>query len=159
MTPEERRFLAAARRAVLATVAAGGVPRLVPVCFVVLDFPGGLAVYTPLDEKPKRTHDVRGLARVRDILARADVTLLVDRWSEDWSELAWVRVYGTARLLEPNADGREEHGTAVAALRLKYPQYARQRIHERPLIAVRVTRVVSWSATHGADPSSGAPTG
>jgi uncharacterized pyridoxamine 5'-phosphate oxidase family protein len=48
LTAGERVFLAEARRAVLATIAPDGRPRLVPICFV-LD-PGRPILYTPLDE-------------------------------------------------------------------------------------------------------------
>ena len=96
LTPAERELLATARRATLATTAADGRPRLVPVCFVILDD----VVWTPLDEKPKVVDDLRSLARVRDILDRPGVSLLVDRWSEDWSELAWLRIHGRATVVD-----------------------------------------------------------
>ena len=62
------------------------------------------------------------LARVRDIAADPRVTILVDRWDEDWTRLAWLRAEGRATLLDPGAD--TEHAAVVAALRAKYPQYA-----------------------------------
>jgi len=66
---EQRRFLAAGRSATLATLATDGRPRLVPICFVVAadDASGRPRLYSPLDEKPKRTDDPRALARVRDL--------------------------------------------------------------------------------------------
>ena len=135
LTADQLAFLAAARTATLATIAPDGSPRLVPVCFVVRD---GTDLYVPLDEKPKRTDDPRDLARVRDILERPAVALLVDRWSEDWSELGWLRIRGDASLVEP-ADEPAEHAAVVAELRAKYPQYASHRLEERPLIRIRVT--------------------
>ena len=60
------------------------------------------------------------LARVRDMLARPAVTLLVDRWDEDWSRLGWVRIDGRAAIVEPGPG----HAAAIDALRAKYPQYA-----------------------------------
>jgi PPOX class probable F420-dependent enzyme len=142
LTADELAFLAAARTATLATIAPDGWPRLVPVCFVVRE---GIDVYVPLDEKPKRTDDPRDLARVRDLRARPDVALLVHRWSEDWSELGWLRLRGTASLVEP-ADELDEHAAVVAELRAKYPQYASHRLEERPLIRVRVTGASSWGS-------------
>jgi coenzyme F420-0:L-glutamate ligase/coenzyme F420-1:gamma-L-glutamate ligase len=143
-----RAFLADRRTATLATVAPSGQPRLVPVCFVLdrdraTDQPTWL--YSPLDEKPKRSSDVRDLARVRDIRARPGVTLLFERWSEDWSRLAWLRARGTATLLEP-ADDAETHAAVVASLRAKYPQYREQRIETLPMIRVAIDETVSWSA-------------
>jgi PPOX class probable F420-dependent enzyme len=140
-------FLGAARTATLATIAADGSPRLVPICYVVLGMMT-VVVYTPLDDKPKRVADVRDLARVRDILVRPDVGLLVHRWSEDWSKLGWLRLRGTAALLEP-ATNRDEHAAAVAALRSKYPQYATHGLETRPLIRIAVTGASSWGDLSG----------
>jgi len=83
---------------------------------------------------------------VRDILVMPDVALLVDRWSEDWSQLAWLRVYGTGQVLEPQPHEHAEHVAAVAALRLKYPQYESHALDTRPIIRVAIERVVSWGA-------------
>ena len=147
----EARFLAAARTATMATVAPDGRPRLVPICFVLspADRDGGpdrSVVYSPLDEKPKRSADARSLARVRDLLVLPEVTILAERWDEDWTRLAWLRAYGTAELLEPESRERSEHEAALAALREKYPQYREQRLEERPVIRILVTRTVSWGA-------------
>jgi PPOX class probable F420-dependent enzyme len=128
---------------VLATIADDGSARLVPVCFALLEWDGRIRLVTPLDEKPKRSADPHTLARVRDILARPAVTLLVDRWDEDWSRLAWVRIHGRARLVEP-ADG--EHAPALAALRARYPQYLAHDLERLPVISIEATRVVSWAA-------------
>jgi PPOX class probable F420-dependent enzyme len=100
-------------------------------------------LYTPIDQKPKQSADPLSLARVRDILARPRVAVLVDRWDEDWTRLGWVRLTGTAGLLEP---GHAEHPGAVAALRGKYPQYASQRLHEHVIIRVAIERATAWGA-------------
>ena len=147
LTAGQLAFLAAARTATLATTAPDGSPRLVPVCFVVRD---GTDLYVPLDEKPKRTDDPRDLARVRDILERPAVALLVHHWSENWSELGWLRIRGDASLFEP-ADDPSEHVAVVAELRAKYPQYASHRLEERPLIRIRTTGASSWGSL-GAGP-------
>ena len=143
LSTDQRAFLESARRAVLATIAPDGHPRLVPICFVVAGEPPIL--YTPIDDKPKRDDDPLALARVRDIAADPRVTILVDRWDEDWTRLAWLRAEGPATLLEPGA-GPEEHGAAVAALRAKYPQYETHRLEQRPVIRVTFERVISWGS-------------
>jgi PPOX class probable F420-dependent enzyme len=79
---------------------------------------------------------------VRDIATRPEVGLLVDRWSEDWSRLGWLRVDGSASLVEPGLD--PEHGDAVAALRAKYPQYASHALEGRPIIRIVIERARSW---------------
>jgi PPOX class probable F420-dependent enzyme len=141
LTETELAFLSGARRAVLATLDDGGLPRLVPICFVVSERPGPI-VYSPLDEKPKRIADPRELRRVRDIAARPEVALLVDRWSEDWNQLGWLRATGRAELVEPGPAA--DQAAVVAALRAKYPQYASQALESRPLIRITVTGVRSW---------------
>jgi PPOX class probable F420-dependent enzyme len=144
MQPDQRAFLDAARSATLATIAPDGVPRLVPVCFALVEA-GEPVIYTPLDDKPKRAVDPRNLARVRDILARPDVSILVERWSEDWSQLGWLRILGRASLLEPD-EAPAEHGAAVAALRARYPQYADHRLEDRPIIRIAVVATRSWGS-------------
>jgi PPOX class probable F420-dependent enzyme len=139
LSDPHRRFLTATRRAVLVTVAADGRPRPVPICFVLDD--DGPAVYTPLDDKPKRTDDPLALARVRDISADPRVSILADRWDEDWTRLAWLRADGRGALLMP---GPGEHARAVEALRATYPQYEAHRLDDRPLIRIDIERVTTW---------------
>jgi PPOX class probable F420-dependent enzyme len=142
-------FISERRTATLATISPSGRPRLVPICFVIeehaMDVPR-IHVWSPLDAKPKRSGDVRHLARVRDIAARPQVTLLFERWSEDWSRLAWSRADGLATLVEPTDDG-EAHRRAVEALRGKYPQYRDQPIDHLPMIRIAVTGTSRWQAT------------
>jgi PPOX class probable F420-dependent enzyme len=142
LTDDDRALLSAARRAVLATIAPDGRPRLVPICHAV--DPDRPVVFTPLDRKPKRGTDPMALGRVRDIAADSRVTLLVDRWDEDWSRLAWLRLDGRAAIVDPH-DPR--HPTIVAALRGRYPQYERQRLEDRPILEVVVEHVVRWSGS------------
>jgi PPOX class probable F420-dependent enzyme len=146
LSPVERSFLADSRTAVLATVPAAGPPRLVPICFVLLDGDPP-AIYTPLDEKPKAVADPHDLERVRDIVANPTVALLVDQWSEDWSWLGWLRLEGTASLVEPGSE--HAHGAAVDALRAKYPQYATHRLESRPINPIVVERARSWGNLGG----------
>jgi PPOX class probable F420-dependent enzyme len=137
----QRTFLASARRAVLATISPDGRARLVPICFS-LDAERPI-LYTPIDDKPKRADDPLALARVRDILADPRVTVLVDRWDEDWDRLGWLRAEGRAVVLQPAADPAE-HGAAVMTLRAKYRRYETHRLETRPLIRIRLERVTSW---------------
>ena len=140
-----RAFLEEARRLVLVTVAPSGLPRPVPVCFALAPPPLDV-LYTPLDDKPKRADDPRDLARVRDILARPRVAFLADRWGEDWSRLAWLRLEGDARLLEPGGAAAAERHTAATALRVRYPQYAGHALEGRPIIRVSIRRAVGWGS-------------
>ena len=138
LSAAQRAFLEAARRAVLATIAPDGRPRLVPICFS-LD-PERPILYTPIDDKPKATDDPAALARVRDIDRDPRVSVLVDRWTEDWSWLAWLRCTGSATVEPPSPD----HAEAISLLRARYPQYAEHRLERRPLIRIEIERVTTW---------------
>jgi PPOX class probable F420-dependent enzyme len=141
LTAVQRAFVQSVRRAVLTTITPDGHPRLVPICF---SFDEDRAVlWTPIDDKPKRTVEPLALARVRDLRADPRVTVLFDRWDEDWTRLAWLRAEGSAVVLEAEA-GSTERATAIAALRSRYPQYAGHRLESRPLIRISIERVTDW---------------
>ncbi|CAN5149448.1 hypothetical protein BH18CHL2_BH18CHL2_07540 [soil metagenome] len=107
-----------------------------PIVFVYED----PALYTPLDRKPKQHDDPRTLRRARDIEANGRVSVVVDRWDEDWSRLEWVRIDGTAEILEAG----DERDRAAAALSAKYPQYAELPLEGRPIVKVTAERVTEW---------------
>lgn len=144
LSAAQRAFIVAARRAVLATIGRAGRPRLVPICFS-LD-PERPVLYSPVDEKPKLSEDPLALARVRDIQADPRVTVLVDRWDEDWTRLGWLRGEGTAEIVMPRSPGPDgpAHTAAVAALRDRYRQYDGHNLEERPLIRIIVEHVTEW---------------
>ena len=124
-----RALIEAARRAVLATVDARGVPASVPICFALK----GAEIVTAVDHKPKGERELR---RVRNVRANPDVCVLFDRWDEDWRKLGWVQVYGSARIEPPR--------WAEAELVQRYPQYV-ERPPEGDVIVVTPSRVVWWS--------------
>ncbi len=145
-----RRFVASMRVARLATADANGAPHVVPVCYALL----GDNLYVTVDEKPKRS-DVRALRRLRNIAENPHIAVVVDRYDEDWSRLAWVMLRGRAEIL----DRGDEHDRAQAALRERYPQYRAMRIEPLPVIALRIGRVNAWGAlaAPGAASDAGAP--
>jgi PPOX class probable F420-dependent enzyme len=69
------------------------------------------------------------------------VTILVDHYDDDWSQLWWIRLRGSARVL----DEGEEREHALDLLVEKYGQY-RARRPDGPVLAVDVTDVYAWSA-------------
>jgi len=143
---DELKLLASSRRAVLATVSDNGRPRLVPIAFAYADAADGqLILYSALDEKPKSVADPRSLARVKDVLARPQVTVLVDQWSEDWARLAWLRLDAVATLIETDSDPVGEHQAALRLLRERYKQYDTHRLEGRPVLRIAVERIVGWS--------------
>src|SRR5688572_17166462 len=54
--------------------------------------------YTTIDEKPKRT-TAQELKRIRNIRENPNVSVVIDRYDEDWRKLAYVLVFGTARIV------------------------------------------------------------
>ncbi len=143
LPPQHVAFLDGTRRAVLGTMPLDGAPRLVPVCFAVIDGRLGPVIVSALDEKAKRTGDPHRLARVRDIEARPRGSLRAARWDEDGARLAWLRSDATASLLEP---GHPEHPEAVRALRARYESYRAQRLEAKPIIRLEPIQAVWWSA-------------
>lgn len=132
-------FVRSQRVARLATIAADGTPSLVPICFAVIGSDEPLIV-SVLDDKPKSVPD-EDLARVRHIHREPRVSVIVDRYDEDWSRLAFVQVRGTARLIGP---GDPIHALAITALRSKYPQYHAMSVEQRPVMVIRPHRTTSW---------------
>lgn len=135
MQRSEAGFVRRARLGYLATVDETGEPLNIPFCFAM----EGTTLYSAVDEKPK-SGDFEGLKRLRNIRANPRVCVVVNHYDEDWSHLGHVIIRGRARLLRRGS----QHEKAVRLLRRKYPQYRRMAIHERPIIAIRITRHIAW---------------
>ena len=130
--------LAQAPVARLATVAGDGTPHLVPICFAVKD----RVLYFAVDAKPKRGPDLK---RLRNIAANPRVAVLADHYEDDWRRLWWVRVDGTANVL----DATREAGEAAEAVELLQRRYAQDR-RDRPggpVVRISIERVSGWSAS------------
>jgi PPOX class probable F420-dependent enzyme len=131
------RLIRAARVAHLATADASGQPLVIPICFVF----DGREFFSPIDEKPKQTSP-RNLKRVRNISANPKVSLVIDRYNDDWRKLAFVLVFGKARIVV----GGAKHRKAVILLRRKYRQYRSMAIEQRPMIVITPERLKGWRA-------------
>jgi PPOX class probable F420-dependent enzyme len=112
----------------LATVDADGRPHLVPVVFAVR----GNTVFTAVDGKPKSTTRLKRLANIEQ---NPQVSMLVDHYEQDWTQLWWIRVDGTAHIVD-NSD-------ALSLLRAKYPQYQQVPL-DGPVIEIESRRWSSW---------------
>jgi len=122
--------------ALVARLATAGIkPHIVPICFAL----DGDTMYLAVDHKPKRTTD---LQRLRNIAANPSVAVLVDHYEDDWTRLWWVRVDGTARIL----DAGDESERALTFLAARYPQYQEQH-PDGPVVAIRIDRLTGWSAS------------
>jgi PPOX class probable F420-dependent enzyme len=133
-----RELVATARVAHLATSDQYARPHVVPIVFVLLE----PVLYTPLDRKPKRDDDWHALRRVRNIETNGRVAVVIDRYEEDWSRLAWVLIEGVATILESG----DERNAAAALLNEKYPQYEALSLEGRPIVRVEIERASEWSS-------------
>lgn len=124
--------------AMLATVGPDGAPHLVPVVFAVNNDREHPVVYTAVDAKRKSTQRLR---RLTNIEANPRVSMLVDHYDEDWTQLWWVRADGVAEIHH----GGDEMASGYALLRRKYSQYERIAL-DGPVVTVTVARWSAWQA-------------
>jgi PPOX class probable F420-dependent enzyme len=129
-----RELISTSRVARLGTLDPDGRVHLVPVVFAL----EGDTLYTAVDAKPKRS---RTLQRIENARARADVTVLLDHYDEDWERLWWVRLRGHARVL----DEGEEAAHALELLEAKYERYRRDQPGP-PVLAVDIEEWRGWAA-------------
>ena len=112
----------------LATAGEDGQPHLVPIVFATL----GNTIVTAVDGKPKSTTRLKRLA---NITANPKVSLLVDHYDDDWTQLWWIRVDGLATITE--------NDEALHQLRAKYQQYEQVPL-DGPVIIIDIEQVVTW---------------
>jgi PPOX class probable F420-dependent enzyme len=135
VTQKQKKFIRSARVARLATADVKGQPLVIPICFAF----DGKEFFSPIDEKPKSLAATK-LKRVRNIRENSRISLVIDRYSEDWQKLAYVLVSGTARILSAG----QKHQRAVRLLRRKYHQYRSMALEQRPMIVITPGRLKSW---------------
>ncbi|MEO7020798.1 MAG: TIGR03668 family PPOX class F420-dependent oxidoreductase [Ktedonobacteraceae bacterium] len=141
LTQVERAFVRQQRVARLATSDADGHPSVVPVCYAF----DGQHFYTPLDEKPKSVA-VHQLKRVHNIEARHEVSLLIDQYADDWSQLGYILIYGRAEIVLP---GHVLHTQALPLLRERYIQYLNMTLEKLPVIVITPERIRAWGPVFG----------
>jgi PPOX class probable F420-dependent enzyme len=128
-----RELLDTARVARLALLDERDRPRALPVTSTVWD---GVA-WSAIDRKPKRAPEP---ARVRRLRRRPEAALLVDRYDDDWSRLAWVELRGAVSVL-----ALVEAPGALDALIAKYEQYRDER-PPGPLLRLEPAECAWWRA-------------
>lgn len=133
----EENVLTRNRVARMATVDEKGNPHVVPVVYAC----DGKRIFTPIDEKPKKD-PAKKLRRIKNIENNKAVNLLVDEYSDDWSELLWVQLRGRADILYKG----KIYENGIKLLKSKYHQYAEMKIEENPLIVIYPVKIVSWRA-------------
>ena len=143
-----RDFLVAERVARLATADKSGAPHVIPICFW---FDGG-QVYFAIDEKPKRRRGLE-LKRMRNIAENPRVALVIDHYEDDWSQLAYVMIRGTATMVDDN----EEYLLVLRNLRDKYRPYRTMQLSRdrNPLVRINPERVNLWGQRFGSAGATG----
>jgi len=126
-----------AKVARLATVDQKSHPSVVPVVFVFHEN----SFFIPLDEKVK-TVNTRKLKRVKNIEKNPNVTLLIDKYQNDWQKLFFLMIHGKATVI----DGKNSklmdkiHKLLIS----KYPQYKKIGIGNS-CIKINPTKVTFWN--------------
>ena len=115
-----------------------GAPRVLPVTFAVADG----RIWSAIDRKPKRPGEP---ARLRFLRRDPRAALTVDRYSDDWDQLAWVQVLGRVSIMEVG-EGR----AGLEALSAKYEVY-REEAPPGPLLALQPERYLWWRAVDPED--------
>jgi PPOX class probable F420-dependent enzyme len=110
-------------------------PRVLPVTYAIWES----SLWSAVDAKPKRVEPA-DVARVRFLRRRPEVALTVDRYSDDWSRLAWVQVLGRAEVI----DAGDASG-ALEALARRYEPY-RSSAPPGPLLRIEPHRCLHWRA-------------
>jgi PPOX class probable F420-dependent enzyme len=145
-------FISGGRVGRLGTADATGQPLVVPICYAF----DGESIFSAIDAKPKMA-DVERLKRIRNIRENAKVSLVIDRYEEDWTQLRYVIIQGEAKLLTGGAD----FSRGVDLLLAKYPQYRDMGLAREAGLMIKVTpaRVTDWRFAPRGDRDSSAPTG
>ncbi|MCK5710925.1 MAG: pyridoxamine 5'-phosphate oxidase family protein [Deltaproteobacteria bacterium] len=121
----------------MATVDESGNPLVLPVCFAY----DGCFIYSPIDKKPKRVSADK-LKRVRNIINNPNISLVIDKYFEDWNELYYVIITGSAQVLNSG----EEYDKALKILAEKYDQYRKMGLENLgfPVIKITPEKIISW---------------
>lgn len=124
------RFIEAARVCRIATVRGGGEPHVIPVCPV---FDGDSTLYVDIGRRSATAEGFRSSGRV---------TVLIDEYDEDWSELKAVLL--RCRATEAAGEEREQ---AWEMIRAKFPQYKTVDWQPRLTLALHVQDWRQWGIT------------
>jgi PPOX class probable F420-dependent enzyme len=110
-------------------------PRVLPVTFALAE----AKIWSAVDEKPKRVPPEE-LARIRFLRRNPRAALTADRYSDDWTELAWVQVLGDVQIVRAT-----DAPAGVRSLVAKYAPY-RQSPPAGLLLALTPERILCWRA-------------
>ncbi len=126
-----------AKVARLATVDQKSHPYVVPVVFVFHEN----SFFIPLDEKVK-TVNPRKLKRIKNIEKNPNVTLLIDKYQNNWKKLFFLMIHGKATVIDEinNKLMDKVHKLLIS----KYPQYKKIGVGNS-CIKINPTKVTFWN--------------
>src|SRR5260221_6805125 len=121
----------------LATADKTGQPHVIPFCYAF----DGKHFYFVVDEKPKRQTG-KPLKRIRNMLENPQVSLVIDDYNDDWTQLAYVLVTGSAQLVADES----EYNVALTLLRERYPQYRVMPLSflHNTMVRIEPQKVLAW---------------
>lgn len=136
-TKRELKFIQTQKIARMATVDKSGKPLVLPICYAY----DGNYIYTPIDKKPKRVSPMQ-LKRIKNIINNPNVSVVIDRYYEDWARIAYIIIHGTAVVIDR---GKEYH-ESLRILSEKYRQYEHMKLSQLglPVIKIIPNRFTSW---------------
>lgn len=100
-------------------------------------------LYSPVDGKPKRHAK---LSRLEWIKREPMVTVLIDEYQQDWTQLWWLRIYGEAKQVSTSEPCWDQ---LTGQLSEKYPQYEHVDMFagEPTMLSIKIQRWRYWSAS------------
>jgi len=130
-------FISEGRVGRLGTADSTGQPLVVPICYAW----DGESLFSAVDAKPK-IERVERLKRIRNIRDNPKVSVVIDRYEEEWARLRYVIIEGRARLLTDGPD----FSRGADLLLAKYPQYRAMQLDRESglMIVVEPARVMHW---------------
>jgi len=130
-------FIAEGRVGRLGTADTSGQPLVVPICYAF----DGESLFSAIDAKPK-ARSPQGLKRIRNIRENPKVSVVIDRYDEEWTKLRYVIIQGRARILTDGGD----FSRGVDLLLAKYPQYRAMGLSREAGLMIRIdpARVTQW---------------
>jgi PPOX class probable F420-dependent enzyme len=130
-------FIERARVARLATIDSEFKPHVVPVVFVF----DGKHFFIPIDQK-RKTAKPEKLKRIKNVQDNPNAALLIDKYSEDWTRLAFVMIQGKASIAS-KTEGNLQVQEAYKKLMTKYLQYQNVGVGEMCII-IAPEKLISW---------------
>lgn len=121
----------------MATVDKYGKPLVLPICFVYDD----TYFYSPIDRKPKSV-PARNLKRIRNIGNNPSVSVVIDHYEDNWSNLYYIIIEGKAELLYSG----HLYRNSLKLLTDKYDQYRVMDLQNlgAPVIKIEPLKIISW---------------